>query len=171
MLQQLLTLIPQENIDKAFAKEPRLTNMVLSWKDYYVTYLHKKVPVAEIGVIKEPESYLQYTDIERTLLDITIRLEYAGGVEGVFAAYKSVKDRVNTDKLLSYLQAMKLLYPYHQSIGFYLERAGYLSPQYQAFHGSPIQRKFYIQNAMKEKMFDEKWSIYYPIGVFDNITA
>lgn len=68
---------------------------------------------------------LQATRIERTLVDITVRPIYCGGVEKVLEAYCAARDQLSTRRLMGTLKKLGHLYPYHQAIGFYLERAGF----------------------------------------------
>lgn len=60
------------------------------------------------------------TKLERTLIDIAVRPNYAGGVHHVLEAYAAAKSRVSVNVLLATLQKMEYVYPYHQVIGFYI---------------------------------------------------
>lgn len=64
------------------------------------------------------------TDLERTLIDVVVRPAYAGGINQVAQAYKQAAHRVDVDHMIKLLKNMQYVYPYHQSIGFLLERAG-----------------------------------------------
>ena len=64
------------------------------------------------------------TNIERTLIDIAVRPVYSGGVFEVLKAYKMAKDKVSINKLAAYLKKIGYVYPYHQVVGFYLEKSG-----------------------------------------------
>ncbi len=69
------------------------------------------------------------------------------------------------NKLLVILQKLDFIYPYHQAIGFYLERAGYQKKLSEGFRDKPVQFDFYLEYGMKEKSFDENWKIWYPTGM------
>src|SRR5690606_29759860 len=83
----------QENIDAAFeqsVRKPATTGIYLSKQ----IMLHNGKFTNHLGVV--PHSSIQniyHTDLERTLLDITVRPNYAGGVKAVLHIYKKVKDR------------------------------------------------------------------------------
>ncbi len=66
-----------------------------------------------------------YTSLERTLIDITVRPNYAGGAFAVLDAYRQAIERnlISSNKLVVVFNSIPFIYPYHQAIGFYLERA------------------------------------------------
>jgi hypothetical protein len=59
---------------------------------------------------------------------------------------------------------MNFIYPYHQAIGFYLERTGYQEKAYKPFQELPRQFKFYLAHNIKRPLYDEQWQVYYPRG-------
>ena len=62
---------------------------------------------------------LRFTNLERTLIDATVRPVYAGGVFEVRKAYELAKEKVSVNRLAALLQKLDYTYPYHQAIGFY----------------------------------------------------
>ena len=65
------------------------------------------------------------TTLERTLIDITVRPIYSGGVNAVLDAYKKSIGKVSVKKIIAILDTINFIYPYYQAVGFYLEKAGY----------------------------------------------
>lgn len=106
------------------------------------------------------------SDLERTLIDISVRPFYSGGVTQVLEAFSNAKSILNTDKLYNYYSRMNFTYPYHQVIGFYLDKAGYTEKEYQKFlhHNSP-EFKFYLTYNILHKEYSTKWNLYYPKGL------
>ena len=76
---------------------------------------------------------LEVTDLERTLIDITVRPNYAGGAKAVLSAYRQARGRISVDKLLTFLKRFDYVYPYHQAIGFYLEKSSYPQSDWAPF--------------------------------------
>jgi hypothetical protein len=163
--------LAQENIDRAFARPMRRTTHLAEFvlgRDPYTIYLLNGKHVGKVGVIALDYSGLSLpvTSIERTLIDITVRPEYAGGVDTVFAAYQAAQGRFSVNRLVAYLKQMKYVYPYHQAVGFYLEQAGYPASALALLRRLPIAHKFYLTYQMPKKRFSKQWSLFYPEGIF-----
>ncbi len=154
----------QKNIDAAFSKPQRTSSNIYKSKfnHYTYTFLQKKYFSINIGVTR----YGRYnvTDLERTLIDIAVRPAYSGGVFNVLDCYINAKERVDTKKMLAHLNELNYIYPYHQLIGFYLEKAGYLKCDYEAFLEKKSSLNFYLTYNLSNKKLNRKWSIYYPMG-------
>jgi len=81
-----------------------------------------------------------------------------------YARYKYMitKDKIDVPKLVSMLNKMKYIYPYHQAIGFYMENAGYKDCDLNLLREINIIYDFYLTYAMTEKSYSKKWKIFYP---------
>ncbi len=109
--------------------------------------------------------FLPITDIERTLIDITVRPVYSGGIYMVLDAYKAAQDKVSINKLTAYLQKLNYVYPYHQAIGFYLDKTGaYSKKQIDLLHKFEMKYDFYLTHQMKEMDYSPEWKLFYPKG-------
>jgi hypothetical protein len=117
--------LEQSSIDSAFSKAQRMTSE--SYKSeidntrFY--FIQKGYIEKNIGITSENGN--SYTDLERTLIDIAIRPAYSGGVFEVLEAYEIARDKVDIFKINEYLLKLNYIYPYHQLIGFYMDKAGY----------------------------------------------
>lgn len=151
--------LDQEGIDKSFNNKSRITNNICAY-DGYVIYGINGMYTGNLGVIEK--NGIRYTNLERTLLDIIVRPQYAGGIETVLNVFKKSKGKVRTDKLLEYYNNIKYIYPYHQSIGFYLEKSGYPIAFMEPFSKMKIKYDFYLCNQIKNKKYSDKWHLYYP---------
>ena len=81
--------------------------------------------------------------------------------------YDEIKDylkQVDPKKLESYLTELNFIYPYHQVIGFYLEKAGYGTKVLKLFE-KETPFKFYLTYNIRSKEFSPKWNLYYPKGI------
>jgi predicted transcriptional regulator of viral defense system len=157
--------LTQEKIDQAFAGNQRKSNATYSFGDKNIVLVNGKF-TNRLGVIKsqDPGQAFEYTDLERTLIDIAVRPVYSGGVFDVLDAYRNAKDRLDVDKLSMYLGQLDYLYPYHQVIGFYLDKAGYPEEAYLSFR-KEMTFRFYLTYNIRIKDFSEKWNLYYPRGL------
>lgn len=107
---------------------------------------------------------MRVTDREQTLIDATVRPAYSGGIAVVAKAFELAKESVSVNKLAAYLRKLRYVYPYHQAVGFYMERAGYEEPLLKLVEQFPIEYDFYLQHAMKSPVLNKRWRLYVPKG-------
>ncbi|TAH60079.1 MAG: hypothetical protein EWM50_06920, partial [Gottschalkiaceae bacterium] len=158
-----ISTLEQLNIDRAFSRPMRKTNNIAKLKDFNVILLNgKNVSKLEVIDMEVEGKKLPITSIERTLIDIVTRPEYAGGVLEILNAYKEAKGRVSTGRLIATLNNFSYSYPYHQAIGFYLEKAGYEEKVLSRFDKLDKNYDFYLTYQMKDKSFSKRWRMYYP---------
>lgn len=153
----------QLNIDRAFSRPMRTTNNIAKLKDFNVVLINgKNVERLEVIDIEINNKSLPITSLERTLIDIVTRPNYAGGVEEILNAYKEAKGKFSTSRLLATLKKFNYKYPYHQAIGFYLEKAGHEENILKRFDKLDKTYDFYLTYQMKEKSYSKRWKLYYP---------
>ncbi|MCA9308724.1 hypothetical protein KC980_04375 [candidate division WWE3 bacterium] len=159
------TQLSQEKIDDAFSKTQRRSNRFYQGGGIKVVILNGQY-TGKLGVEyrQTDDEYFAYSNIERTLIDISIRPGYAGGVFEVLNAFKLAKSRVDLKRLDEYLRKLDFTYPYNQIIGFYLEKAGYDKGKQVLFENEKKFR-FYLTYNIKQKEFSRKWNLWYPKGM------
>jgi predicted transcriptional regulator of viral defense system len=162
------TDLQQERIDFAFSRNVRVSHEIAEHRGYRICILHG-AKTDNLGVIEIPGpdgEMLKVTDIERTLIDITVRPVYSGGVFEVLKAYRMAAERVSINKLIAYLTRIGHAYPFHQAIGFYLERAGvYSESQLELVRRIPINFDFYLEHGIKDAEYSKEWRLYFPKGM------
>ncbi|MGF6988755.1 hypothetical protein F0160_36840 [Paraburkholderia sp. JPY303] len=162
--------LEQSDIDRAFSQPPRVSQN-------YVEHTGKKIYLlngsntGHLGVVSERindedgrEVLARLTNLERTLIDITVRPVYAGGVFEVAKAFALAKDRVSINRLVAMLRKLDFTYPYHQAIGYYLERADYKPNQLDLIRRLPAEHDFYLTHQMGETRYVQSWRLFIPDG-------
>lgn len=162
-LDQNNNILKQENIDRVFSKPPRVTSDKRNYKNFDINFINGQCQNL-IGITKFRDRYA-VSDIERTLIDISVRPFYSGGITQVLEAFINAKDKLDTKKLIDYYSQLNYTYPYHQVIGFYLEKAGYSKEIYNEFlNFDDLDFNFYLTYNILHKEFSKKWHLYYPKG-------
>jgi len=162
------TELKQERINFAFGRRVRVSHDVAEFRGYNICLVHG-AKTGNLGVIEmegpEGEKVL-VTNVERTLIDIAVRPVYAGGVFEVLKAYQLAHKTVSINKLTALLKQIGHSYPYHQAIGFYLERVGvYSESQVDLLRQFPIEFDFYLEHGMKDPEYSERWRLFFPKGL------
>ena len=61
------------------------------------------------------------------------------------------------------LRELDYVYPYHQSIGLLLEKAGvYSDAELKPFRTLPREFDFYLAHKLVKPKYSQEWRIYYP---------
>lgn len=160
--------LTQSRMDFAFRQRVRVSHELAEFRGYRICVLHG-ANTGNLGVIEMKGSEgekLRVTDVERTLIDITVRPVYSGGVFEVLKAYRLAHNKVSINKLTALLKQIGYTYPFHQAIGFYLERAGvYSESQIELLRDFPIELDFYLEHKMKNPEYSERWRLFFPKGM------
>lgn len=162
-----LEALTQESIDRAFRSKQRQSTFIFHYKELRIIVLSGKhtrsLEVREMPI--DPGTKIRVTDIERTLIDIAVRPTYAGGVEHVLEAFRRARQKVSIPKLIATLHKLDHVYPYHQAIGFYLERAGYARGHLTEFKTAKKDLDFYLAHGMRDPAYSDQWRLFYPRGM------
>lgn len=171
--------LTQRKVDYAFSKDMRRTtdiyNFVYQGTHYTVHVLNSK-HTNKTGIIREkPVGFsktIQVTNVERTLLDATIRPRYSGGSLEVLEAYHTAKPFISIQKIADYLKKFDYIYPYEKSILFYLQNSNYSKNEIAIFKDivdrSPNKSiNFYLDYQLTQKREDKQIGIFYPSAIDD----
>ncbi|HEY1174252.1 MAG TPA: hypothetical protein VGH19_22995 [Verrucomicrobiae bacterium] len=160
--------LTDESLKRAFAAPQRFTRLIYGYEDIRIAVLSgKNTQRLEVGTLVGPAGEeVDGTKLERTLIDIAVRPAYAGGVHKVLETYQAAKNKVSINTLLATLKKLNYVYPYHQAIGFYLEKSGYETSRLALVEKIPRLHNFYLANALEDPAFDSKWKLFYPRSGF-----
>jgi hypothetical protein len=157
--------LDQTLIDAAFKNSTRVSRNIVTFQNRKICLLNGMY-TNRLGVIEieHPEAgRISITDLERTLIDITVRPAYSGGVGQVLQAYRWARDKISIDKLIAYLKEMNHVYPYPQAIGFCLDMVGLgVTPLGKLRRRFRMVYDFYLVHQMRDVAYSEKWRLFFP---------
>jgi hypothetical protein len=158
--------LTQEGIDRAMSKSQRESQFTFKYGDSEIVIVNgKATDRLEVSSFAFQSETLEVTKLERTLIDIVVRPSYAGGIFQVLEAFERARSQVSVNTLVATLKKLDYLYPYHQAIGFYMEKAGYEESKWSKLLKLGIPFDFYLAyNLPEDKQLDPKWRLYYPSG-------
>jgi hypothetical protein len=91
-----------------------------------------------------------------------VRPAYAGGPRQVLQAYRVARDRVSVPQLIAILKGLDYVYPYHQSISFLMDMAGYSAVACNRLRDLGLDHDFYLAHQIKQPQYSEKWRLHFP---------
>jgi hypothetical protein len=164
--------LTQESIDRAFRSHQRESKLIYTLGHTVIKILAgKHTGKMEVAQHVTPDGEtVEVTSLDRTLIESVVRPAYAGGIPNVLRVFRSLREPISIDKLLDVLAKFSYVYPYHQALGFYLQRSGYELEGLSAVHRLRSNFRFYLGHSMEEPSYDEYWNIYYPRSL-DRITT
>lgn len=161
----------QGAIDTSFTRPPRASNNEIEVGGQRIVFLQSAnqdslgITSGDVNFGGERALRLRYTGLERTLIDIAVRPFYAGGVFEVAKAFENAKElKLSVNAMASMLKRMAFGYPYHQAIGYYLERAGFTPSRVDLLRKMPMERDFYLTHQMGATRYVPAWRLHVPEG-------
>jgi predicted transcriptional regulator of viral defense system len=160
----------QVNIDRAFAKRGKVSNNQVYYGSSCITIVSGKNTgcLGTVEAVHPRFGPVRMTSLERTLIDLAVRPEYAGGPRNVLQAFCNARSSLSIETLASVLDELGYAYPYHQRIGFYLDQAGYSSGHLGLFREKGFEFDFYLDYHIAEPTYCQEWRIKVPDGLMGN---
>lgn len=165
--------LTQAGIDAAFSRSPRESNLRYRSSDprdamEYVLVNGKSTDRLGVVWVNKPDvGRIQVTNVARTLVDLTVRPQYGGGVRAVLKAFKKARERglVKTEEVAQVLRGVEHRYPYHQAVGFFMDRAGFSKNDTKIFKTEGMNFDFYLEQKMEKPHYDAEWRVYYSFDI------
>jgi predicted transcriptional regulator of viral defense system len=160
------TPLAQDRIDRAFRNSPRKSNYVFRFGETHYILLSGK-NTRDFGVeerLGPNGERLRVTGLDRTLVDIAVRPTYSGGVFQVLEAYRTALGRLSVARILETLNRLDYVYPYHQVVGYYLEKAGLPEPETKPFKDRGLAWDFYLTHGLRDTEYVPAWRLHVPRG-------
>ena len=158
-------MLTQDGIHRAFAHKQRESTFVFRFLDHEAVLLWgKNTGQLEVTQLDYSGTKLSVTSLERTLIDIVVRPNYSGGVFQVLEAYRRAQSELSVGILIATLKKLAYVYPYHQAIGFYMQRAGYPEKLYGRLKDLGLHYDFYLTYDLREREYIVDWRLFVPKG-------
>jgi hypothetical protein len=155
----------QESINRTFQNKARLTKNKAEYNEYIIWLLNGKNTDC-YGVVQY-NGDLRVTNIARTLIDMAVRPGYSGGPLQILQAYRKGLEIVDGLTIANTLAQLKHIYPYHQVVGYYMEKAGFGEEHLEPLKRIPMNFDFYVDYQIINPLYSSAWRLYYP-AILDN---
>ena len=96
------------------------------------------------------------------MIDIAVRPGYCGGPLQIIQAYRKGLETVDGLNIARTLAKLKHTYPYHQIVGYYMEKAGFGAEHLDPLKRIPMNFDFYIDYQIVESLYSSTWQLHYP---------
>lgn len=149
--------LTQEAIDRAFLKDYRKTHMIGEYNKKHIVFLQPKY-TKQFGVIEIDG--IRVSSIERTLIEMVINVQYFRNSKEIINVFSRIKHHIKVDSVFKILEEFNLIYPYFQSLGFFLEKIGFKKEELFEFKDNISEFDFYTDKAQKEYIYNEYWKMY-----------
>jgi hypothetical protein len=106
------------------------------------------------------------TCLEHTLINAVVNPHYNGGVASLCEYFRAAQQRVDIARMLDIYGKLDFVYPYAQSLGFFMEHCGMQSHAKVLRNAFPPRQRFYVDHGAKTTWtYNERWMIFHPKGV------
>ncbi len=155
--------LTQESLNRAFAARQRTSEYIFTYGNHRIVLVAGKA-TWNFGVtrIRHAGIELPVSDIPRTLIDIVVRPAYGGGVHAILEAFRGAIGRVTGAQMVEYLKYLDYVYPYHQAIGYLLERSGHPEEVWSPLYDLGGNFDFFLAHALKRTRYNSKWRLFVP---------
>jgi len=154
--------LTQDAIDQAFKKDYRRTSVIGKYKDKHIVFLSPK-NTHGFEVITTNSS-IRTSSINRSFVEMVVNVQYFVDSLAVINVFKPLKDSLQIDVIYKVLKEFNYIYPYYQSVGYYLEKIGFNRKQLQKFKNEVKGLRFYTDKKADSYQYDEYWQTYHIVA-------
>lgn len=148
----------QDNIDSAFKKKYRITKKIGKHKNHNLILLDPKhTDNYEVIVVNK----MRVSSINRALVEMIINIQYFRSIENLLEIFKPLANKIVPNKVFLVLKRMNLIYPYYNSVGFFLELLGVEEKELTDFKANISPLRFYFEKRKERYDFNAQWNVYY----------
>ncbi len=148
----------QENIDKAFKRPYRRTSAYAEFENKYIVLLTPKNS-KNAGVVTYQG--IKVSSIDRALIEMIVNIQYFESSKSIIEIFKPIKKSISIEEVFDILNSFSFIYPYFQSLGFFLERIGFKREELANFSEQISEFNFYTEKQKNSYKYDNFWKIYY----------
>lgn len=152
-----IVALTQKKIDDAFSKGYRYTKKIADFGDKHVVVLQPKF-TNNVEIIFH-DNY-RVSSVNRALVEMIINIQYFGSLEKILLMFKPLREYIDPQKVYSVLEKMDLIYPYFNSVGFFLEYIGFKKNELELFKKRVSSLNFYFEKGKTTYTYNDYWKVY-----------
>ena len=159
--------LTQDSIDRAFRGKQRESTFAFDYEDYkFILLSGKNTKRLEVHTKRLPQGgKVQVTSVERTLIDIAVRPNLAGGVRQVLDAYRNGRRSALGWQNRRHSQTARLRLPVPSGNWLLLRSSRGFQKQTDRLRELGMEFKFYLTHGMREIEYNERWQLFHPKGM------
>jgi predicted transcriptional regulator of viral defense system len=158
-------------ISAQFVKPHRRTEKMVSFGGGRI-YLISGSRLDRVGVVPvDPHiqtfpNESRITGLERCLIDAVVAPHYNGGIASIPEFFENAAEALDVENLIDQYRQLDFLYPFHQSLGFFLDHTGQTDAAARLRECFAPTNRFFVDRAAKSSWpYDAKWRVHYPPGL------
>ena len=166
-------VLPDSRIRAAFIKPHRHTSFVFQHNDHKIMVTAGTrgygYGVEKVRRQRSPcPAGSRITCLERTLIDTVVSPHYNGGLSSLCEYFRAASRKLDIERMLDIYRKLDFVYPYAQSLGFFMEHCGMQSHAEDLRRVYPPRQRFYIDHGAKSTWtYNERWMLFYPKGLIN----
>ncbi len=153
--------LTQDKIDSAFKKKYRYTQKITAVSNTKFTLIQLEPKhTNNYGVITTDQGFY-VSSINRALVEMVVNIQYFNDFQTLVNIFKPIKERLNIKDIVTIIEKFDFIYPYYNSIGFFLEELGFTKDELSVIHQKISDLIFYTEKEKAHYQFNEYWKVYF----------